>query len=264
MKNYLNNMGVNVIRSVRSYFRMISFFGVILLALAQPRRFFKEFNYRELLVHSYQYGPRLLPKITIFSVVISTVVTLITVRELTQYQSMAYAGTVLSTLVIREAGPLLISFFVIIYASVAIFDELEDIRLHLHNEATADSYEFFYKAILPRFFAIVFCMPILFFYFSLIAFVTVCFWINVGPEISLQTFLSQLNTIRTDHDVIIGLIKTCVFSGVNAFFACFYGMQHEPDPLHHSLPLIKSIYVNLGYLIFTDVFIEAIAIQLNY
>lgn len=261
----LHVIGNSVIRSVRSYFRMLTFLGLLIISLFQCRKYASEFNRYEFVIHSYQYGPRILPKTTLFAVLVSSFLTIFVIRELTLYNSLEYLGSAISMLLVRELGPLLIAFFMIIYASIAIFDELEDVKLHLHDpDSAVDSCGFIYDEILPRFAAILLCMPLLFIYFVLVSFFIVSFWINISDQVSISTFYSQLQATTTNHDFIVGFIKVTLFALVNAFFACFYGMQHEPDPLHKSLPLTKSILVNLGFLIFTGVVIEIVAFSLNY
>jgi len=237
----------------------------MILAFFRVRRCARRFNRKEFLIHCYQYGPRILPKITLFAIIVSSFVVFFTIRELSSFQALGYLDNVLRILIIREAGPLLVAFFVIIYASVAIFDELEEIRMHpdASKNYDYDSFEFVYQEILPRLFAIVICMPLLYCYFAAVSFIVVCFWIRMSEQISLNTFLNQLAVAEVNYDIYIGLLKTFVFAGINAFFACFYGMQHMPDPQHKSLPLIKSILVNLGYLVLMDVVFESIAFRLN-
>lgn len=128
MSGWLASLGERTLRAAERWTRVVATAAVAVAHAARPRMWRPPV--RSVLARQILFtGVEALPFITMVAVVIGLAVVLQTQVQLSRFGQTALIGPILAAVVVREAGPLLVNFVVIMRSGTAIASELSTMKL---------------------------------------------------------------------------------------------------------------------------------------
>ena len=233
---------VDAIRSVGR----AGLFGLTMLRGSAPSRDFLAELVREI----YKIGARSLPIIAVGGAFVGLVLTLQGYRTLTTYGAIDALSTLLGLSLYRELAPVLTALLFIGRAGSSIAAELGLMRATDQIKALElMAIDPVAKAVAPRFWAAVLCVPLLTVFFCSLA--ISASWFQAVQVLGLDngTFWSSLQgSVDFWDDFGVALLKSAVFGGTAALVAAYAGFHAEPTIEGTSVATTRAV-VNASLLV---------------
>jgi phospholipid/cholesterol/gamma-HCH transport system permease protein len=206
--------------------------------------------FAELVKEIYKVGARSLPIIVVGGAFVGLVLTLQGYRTLATFGASDALSTLLGLSLYRELGPVLTALLFIGRAGSSISAELGLMRATDQIKALElMAIDPVAKAVAPRFWAAVFCVPLLTGFFCSLA--ISASWFEAVRILGLDngTFWSSLqNSVDFWDDFGVALLKSAVFGGTAALVAAYSGFHAEPTIEGTSVATTQAV-VNASLLV---------------
>ena len=231
--------------SLRSIGRAGLFTLSVFRSSVPTRDFFAELT-REI----YKVGARSLPIIAVGGAFVGLVLTLQGYRTLTTFGATDALSTLLGLSLYRELGPVLTALLFIGRAGSSIAAELGLMRATDQIKALElMAIDPIAKAVAPRFWAAVICVPLLTGFFCSLAISASYFQAVHVLGLDNGVFWSALsNSVDFRDDFGVALLKSAVFGGICALVAAYEGFHAEPTIEGTSLATTRAV-VNASLLV---------------
>ena len=221
-------------------------FGLTMLRGSVPTRDFLAELVREI----YTGGARSLPIIAVGGAFVGLVLTLQGYRTLSTYGAVDALSTLLGLSLYRELAPVLTALLFIGRAGSSIAAELGLMRATDQIKALElMAIDPVAKAVAPRFWAAVLCVPLLTVFFCSLA--ISASWFQAVQVLGLDngTFWSALQgSVDFWDDFGVALLKSAVFGGTAALVASYVGFHAEPTIEGTSVATTRAV-VNASLLV---------------
>jgi phospholipid/cholesterol/gamma-HCH transport system permease protein len=221
-------------------------FSLSVLRASRPTRDF----WRELTREIYKIGARSLPIIVVGGAFVGLVLTLQGYRTLSRFGATNSLSTLLGLSLYRELGPVLTALLFIGRAGSSIAAELGLMRAT--DQITAlglMGIDPVAKAVAPRFWAAVICVPLLTAFFCSLA--IGASYLEAVHVIGLDAgyFWSALkDSVDFVDDYCVAFLKSAVFGGTAALVAAYVGYHAEPTIEGTSIATTRAV-VNASLLV---------------
>lgn len=206
--------------------------------------------WRELIREIYKIGARTLPIIAVGGAFVGLSITLLGYRSLQTYGAGNQISFLIGLGMYRELGPVLTALLFIGRAGSSISAELGLMRATDQIKALElMAIDPLAKAVAPRFWAAVLCVPLLTGFFCSLA--IAASWFEAVRILGLDngTFWSALqNSVDAWDDFGVALLKSAVFGGTAALVASHSGFHAEPTIEGTSVATTRAV-VNASLLV---------------
>ncbi|QOW19562.1 ABC transporter permease [Lysobacter ciconiae] len=206
--------------------------------------------FRELVREIYKIGARSLPIIVVGGAFVGLSLTLLAYRALDTYGASTQVSMILGLGIYRELGPVLTALLFIGRAGSSIAAELGLMRAT--DQITAlglMGIDPVGKAVAPRFWAAVLCVPLLTGFFCSLAisasYLEAVHVIGVDSGIFWQVLRDSVDLV---DDFGMAMVKSAVFGAVAALVAAYVGFHAEPTIEGTSVATTKAV-VNASLLV---------------
>ncbi|MGO4259530.1 MlaE family lipid ABC transporter permease subunit [Lysobacter sp. TAB13] len=221
-------------------------FSLSVLRASKPTADF----FRELIREIYKIGARSLPIIAVGGAFVGLSVTLLGYRALDTYGAANQVSAMLGLGLYRELGPVLTALLFIGRAGSSIAAELGLMRAT--DQITAlglMAIDPIGKAVAPRFWAAVLCVPLLTGFFCSLA-ITASYFESVHViGIEAGTFWQVLkDSVDFYNDFLMAFVKSAVFGATAALVAAYVGYHAEPTIEGTSVATTRAV-VNASLLV---------------
>ncbi len=193
--------------------------------------------YQGFIYQIYQTGIKNLVIFTIMGLLIGMLAILQIQHQINQIMGLGNLGKVLNTVIIRELSAFVAAIFVILSSGVSITSEIG----YMTALGKADAL----KNAVPKFWALVFCIPFLVVYFDITSLLGGYLLANFITEIPFPLFYESLTQAINASDFIISLLKAVIFALTIATVSIYQGLQaKEPTEVSHlvSYTAIHSLF----------------------
>lgn len=204
--------------------------GEMVILLGQTIYFFREAprNLQSIFVQMAIIGYETLPVATVMSFFVGMVLALQTGIELQKYGGQNIIGAIVGHSMVRELGPVMISFLVAGRAGSAMTAEIGVMTVYEEIDAlrTLDIHPVRYLA-MPRLIACLISVPALVIYSDCIGIFGGAVISNFHPKIfvSYSIYYDSLTDALKLREIGNGLIKSFVFGGIVALVSCYVGFK---------------------------------------
>lgn len=206
--------------------------------------------FRELVREIYKIGARSLPIIVVGGAFVGLSLTLLAYRALDTYGASTQVSMILGLGIYRELGPVLTALLFIGRAGSSIAAELGLMRAT--DQITAlglMGIDPVGKAVAPRFWAAVLCVPLLTGFFCSLAisasYLEAVHVIGIDAGIFWQVLRDSVDLV---DDFGMAMVKSAVFGAVAALVAAYVGFHAEPTIEGTSVATTKAV-VNASLLV---------------
>ena len=223
---YVSFLGRKLILFLQALYGLGAFglitFGVIFTKLTFAHRVIRPLVFRQL----YRAGLGVLPMIIFLALALGLIIIGQTVSLLSRVGANQYLGTVMVTVVVRELGPMLTAFIVLLRTGTATVVELGTARALGEVEALEalgiDPVHYF---VVPRVIGMGLGLLALTIYMNLGALVSGYVWafVNDVPLTPADYFRQLAESLRWLDFVVLGL-KALMFGAAIAVVTCYHGL----------------------------------------
>lgn len=223
---WLDRLGLKSILLGKTTRDLLTFLGEVLVTWAKTFRSGASVRWVSVAHHCQEIGVRAFPIIALISFLIGMVLAYQSINQLRRFGAEIYSIDFLGVAILREIAALLTaiviagrsgSAFTAQIGTMALNQEIDAIRMMGLSP--------FLTLVVPRFIAMIVCLPILVFFSMIIALLGGMVALNVVIEVSPFQFLHHLQRAVSLKTFWVGFSKAPVFGILIALIGCFRGFQ---------------------------------------
>jgi phospholipid/cholesterol/gamma-HCH transport system permease protein len=219
-------LGEKVYGARGGIYRVVAFFGQILLGAVSLARHPRRFPIRALVHQMELVGVTALPIIGLMSFLIGIVIAQQGSVQLEQFGAESLTVNLVGRITLRELGVLMTAIMVAGRSGSAFAAQLGTMKLTEEIDAMRTiGISPIEVLVIPRILAATFMMVLLGFYASIMAIIGGAVVGDLTLGIPFWTFLARIQEVVPEHDLWVGLIKAPVFGLIVALAGCFHGLQ---------------------------------------
>ncbi|HSF12321.1 MAG TPA: ABC transporter permease [Erythrobacter sp.] len=219
-------LGEKVYGARGGIYRVVAFFGQILIGAASLARHPTRFPIKALVHQMELVGVTALPIIGLMSFLIGVVIAQQGSVQLEQFGAESLTVNLVGRITLRELGVLMTAIMVAGRSGSAFAAQLGTMKLTEEIDAMRTiGISPIEVLVIPRILAATFMMVLLGFYASVMAIIGGAVVGDLTLGIPFWTFLSRIQEVVPEHDLWVGLIKAPVFGLIVALAGCFNGLQ---------------------------------------
>ncbi len=219
-------VGQQVYAGRAGIYKVIGFFGQILIGVASLVRHPSRFPIKALVHQMELVGVSALPIIGLMSFLIGIVIAQQGSVQLKQFGAEALTVNLVGRITLRELGVLMTAIMVAGRSGSAFAAQLGTMKLTEEIDAMRTiGISPIEALVIPRILASTFMMVVLGFYASVVAIVGGAVVGDLTLGIPFWTFLERIRDVVPEHDLWVGLIKAPVFGLIVALAGCYHGLQ---------------------------------------
>ncbi|WP_239804542.1 ABC transporter permease [Croceicoccus hydrothermalis] len=227
---------------------VVGFFGAVVSASFTLMRHPRRFPFTAMVRQFEVVGVAALPIVGLMSFLIGIVIAQQGAVQLQQFGAEIYTINLTGRLSLRELGVLMTAIMVAGRSGSAFAAQIGTMRLTEEVDAMRTiGVSPMERLVMPRILAVVFLMPILGFYSSVLAIIGGAFIANFALDIPFWTFLLRVREVVPITDLYISLIKAPVFGLIIGIAGCYQGMQvkgnAEDVGLRTTVAVVQGIFM---------------------
>jgi phospholipid/cholesterol/gamma-HCH transport system permease protein len=235
--------------------QMIGFIGALLVALGTIIRHPSRFRIKAFVRQLELTAVTALPIVGLMSFLIGIVIAQQGAAQLRQFGAEIYTINLTGRISLRELGILMTSIMIAGRSGSAFAAQIGTMKLTEEIDAMRTIGVSPMEAlVVPRVLALVFMMPLLGFYSSVLAIIGGAFVADLTLGIPFLTFLERIREVVPLYDVWVGTIKAPVFGLIVALTGCYQGMQVSGDSEQVGLRTTRSVVQAIFMVIVLDAF----------
>ncbi|MGD0586982.1 MAG: ABC transporter permease [Oryzomonas sp.] len=237
--------------------------GEVLLLLKRTVFSFREahHNMPSILAQMVIIGYETLPVASVMAFFVGMVLALQTGVELSKYGTQDIVGSIVGFSMVREMGPVMVSFLVAGRAGSAMAAEIGVMKVYEEIDAltTLEIDPVRYLA-MPRLIAALICVPVLTVYSDCVGMLGGAIISHLHPRlfISYATYTDSLRTALKFREISAGLIKSFVFGAIIAVICCYVGFNTTGGARGIGVATTRSVVLSFMLILVADYFLTRI------
>jgi phospholipid/cholesterol/gamma-HCH transport system permease protein len=241
-------------RRVLYFFRIV---GEVLTLLWRTLLYFREAprNKSSIVAQMIIIGYETLPVASVMAFFVGMVLALQTGVELAKYGTQSIIGGIVGLSMVREMGPVMISFLVAGRAGSAMAAEIGVMKVYEEIDAlrTLEIDPVRYLA-MPRLIAALICVPVLTLYADCVGMIGGAIISHLHPRIfvSYSTYMDALELALKFEEIFVGLVKAFVFGGIIAVICCYVGFNTSGGARGIGTSTTRSVVLSFMLILVAD------------
>jgi phospholipid/cholesterol/gamma-HCH transport system permease protein len=258
----LANLGRIVVEAGKKGHELLAFFGLtvilIVRALAMPWRI----HVKATVKHIETTGLNSLPIVGLLNFLIGVVVAFMGAVQLKKFGAEIFTVNLVGIAILRELGVLITAILIAGRSGSAFTAQIGTMKVNQEIDAMQTiGLNPVEVLVLPRVLAMMIVMPLLTFYADIMGLAGGAVMSMTALDISLESFVRQLQSAIDLKTFLIGILKAPVFAYIIALVGCFEGMQvsgsAESVGTRTTMSVVEAIFLVI-------VFDAMVAITLSY
>ena len=247
-------------RKVLYSFRIV---GEVLILLWRTLVSFREVpnNLPSIVTQMTIIGYETLPVASVMAFFVGMVLALQTGVELSKYGTQDIIGGIVGLSMVREMGPVMVSFLVAGRAGSAMAAEIGVMKVYEEIDAlkTLDIDPVRYL-IMPRLIAALISVPVLTLYADCVGMLGGAIISHLHPRIfiSYGTYTDALRMALKFREIIAGLTKSFVFGGIIAVICCYVGFNTSGGARGIGISTTRSVVLSFMLILVADYFLTRV------
>lgn len=224
----LARIGGRFLLNVAIGLKMLEFFGEAVLAFGRLLRGNSAMRGIDFWEAFTDCGPRALPIVCLISVLVGLIMAFIGAVQLVKFGAQVYVANLVGIAMVREMGALMAAIIMAGRTGASYAANLG--TMQLNDEVSAlrtvgiDPMDFL---VLPRLLALALALPLLTIFSNLAGMLGGAALAAIHLNIDWPLYISQTRHAITVPDLILGLVKACLFGSIVAVTGCWCGMAAE-------------------------------------
>ena len=233
--------------------RMLGFFGESVLAFGRLLRGVSAMRGADFWEAFTDCGPRALPIVCLISVLVGLIMAFIGAVQLTKFGAQVYVANLVGIAMVREMGALMAAIIMAGRTGASFAAHLG--TMQLNDEISAlrtvgiDPMDFL---VLPRLLALALALPLLTIFANLAGMLGGAALAAIHLNIDWPLYISQTRHALTVTDLVLGLVKACLFGSIVAVTGCWCGMAAERHAAGVGQAATNAVVLTIVLVIFAD------------
>jgi len=233
--------------------RMLGFFGESVLAFGRLLRGVSAMRGADFWEAFTDCGPRALPIVCLISVLVGLIMAFIGAVQLTKFGAQVYVANLVGIAMVREMGALMAAIIMAGRTGASYAANLG--TMQLNDEISAlrtvgiDPMDFL---VLPRLLALALALPLLTIFANLAGMLGGAALAAIHLNIDWPLYISQTRHALTVTDLVLGLVKACLFGSIVAVTGCWCGMAAERHAAGVGQAATNAVVLTIVLVIFAD------------
>ena len=252
----LARLGARLLVNLALGMKMLGFFGEAVMAfgrLLRGRSAMRGVDFWEAFTDC---GPRALPIVCLISVLVGLIMAFIGAVQLTKFGAQVYVANLVGIAMVREMGALMAAIIMAGRTGASYAANLG--TMQLNDEVSAlrtvgiDPMDFL---VLPRLLALALALPLLTIFSNLAGMLGGAALASIDLGIDWPLYVSQTKQALTMTDLLLGLVKACLFGSIVAVTGCWCGMAAERHAAGVGQAATNAVVLTIVLVIATDAII---------
>jgi phospholipid/cholesterol/gamma-HCH transport system permease protein len=249
----LARIGGRFLLNVALGMRMLGFFGESVLAFGRLLRGGSAMRGVDFWEAFTDCGPRALPIVCLISVLVGLIMAFIGAVQLTKFGAQVYVANLVGIAMVREMGALMAAIIMAGRTGASYAANLG--TMQLNDEVSAlrtvgiDPMDFL---VLPRLLALALALPLLTIFANVAGMLGGAALAAIHLNIDWPLYISQTRHAVTVTDLILGLVKACLFGSIVAVTGCWCGMAAERHAAGVGQAATNAVVLTIVLVIFAD------------
>ena len=249
----LARIGGRFLVNVALGIRMLGFFGESVLAFGRLLRGVSAMRGADFWEAFTDCGPRALPIVCLISVLVGLIMAFIGAVQLTKFGAQVYVANLVGIAMVREMGALMAAIIMAGRTGASYAANLG--TMQLNDEISAlrtvgiDPMDFL---VLPRLLALALALPLLTIFANLAGMLGGAALAAIHLNIDWPLYISQTRHALTVTDLVLGLVKACLFGSIVAVTGCWCGMAAERHAAGVGQAATNAVVLTIVLVIFAD------------
>jgi phospholipid/cholesterol/gamma-HCH transport system permease protein len=224
----LARIGGNMIDNIETARVMVGFFGEAVLALVRLAGRNSAMRGVDFMEAFTECGPRAVPIVCLIAVLVGLIMAFIGAVQLVKFGAQVYVANLVGIAMVREMGALMTAIIMAGRTGAAYAANLG--TMQMNDEVSAlrtvgiDPMDFL---VLPRLLALAVALPLLTVFSNLAGMIGGAALAQIHLGIDWALYVSQTRHAITVTDLLLGLVKACLFGSIVAITGCWCGMAAE-------------------------------------
>jgi len=205
---------------------LLSFFGLTLIVFVRVLMNPSRLRFTALVYRMQSTGLNALPIVGLLSFLIGVVVAFQGADQLRQFGAEIFTVNLLGVSILRELGVLITAILIAGRSGSAFTAQIGTMKVNQEVDAMEtiglDPIEIL---VIPRVLALMITLPLLVFYADIMAMLGGMLMATTALDISVSTFLKQLQSSITFTTFMVGMVKAPVFAFLISLVGCFEGFN---------------------------------------
>lgn len=249
----LARIGGRFLRNLAIGIRMLEFFGEAIMAFGRLLRGSSAMRGVDFMEAFTDCGPRALPIVCLISVLVGLIMAFIGAVQLTKFGAQVYVANLVGIAMVREMGALMAAIIMAGRTGASYAANLG--TMQLNDEVSAlrtvgiDPMDFL---VLPRLLALALALPLLTIFSNLAGMLGGAALAAIHLNIDWPLYINQTRHAVTVPDLLLGLVKACLFGTIVAVTGCWCGMAAERHAAGVGQAATNAVVLTIVLVIVTD------------
>ena len=215
-------IGNSFIRHIHYLLNLIAFCAYLIRISFTLKNGERDRFYQRLVQQIYESGIKNIFIFTIIGLLLGMLAILQIHHQIAKAMGLGNLGATLNTVIIKELSAFIPAIFVILSSGVSVTSDIG----HMNSIGRLDiSDEGIRLNILPRFWAIMICIPSLLIYFDITSLLGGYLLANLIAEIPFPSFYDSLTQAINISDFALSIIKAIIFALIIATISIYQGLK---------------------------------------
>ena len=249
----LARIGTKLLVNLAIANEMLSFFGEAVLALVRLIGGASAMRKADFLEAFTECGPRAVPIVCLIALLVGLIMAFIGAVQLVKFGAQVYVANLVGIAMVREMGALMAAIIMAGRTGASYAANLGTMKLN--DEVSAlrtvgiDPMDFL---VLPRLLALALALPLLTIFANLAGMLGGGALASADLGIDWPLYVSQTRHALSVTDLILGLIKACLFGSIVAITGCWCGMAAERHAAGVGRAATSSVVLSIVLVIAAD------------
>jgi phospholipid/cholesterol/gamma-HCH transport system permease protein len=249
----LARLGTKLLINLALANEMLAFFGNAVLALVRLIGGAAAMRRVDFLEAFTECGPRAVPIVCLISVLVGLIMAFIGAVQLVKFGAQVYVANLVGIAMVREMGALMAAIIMAGRTGAAYAANLGAMKLN--DEVSAlrtvgvDPMDFL---VLPRLLALALALPLLTIFANLAGMLGGGALASIHLGIDWPLYISQTRHALSVTDLLLGLVKACLFGSIVAITGCWCGMAAERDAAGVGRAATSAVVLSIVLVIAAD------------
>ena len=249
----LARIGTKLLLNLALANEMLAFFGNAVLALIRLIGGAAAMRRVDFLEAFTECGPRAVPIVCLISVLVGLIMAFIGAVQLVKFGAQVYVANLVGIAMVREMGALMAAIIMAGRTGAAYAANLSAMKLNDEISALRtvgiDPMDFL---VLPRLLALALALPLLTIFANLAGMLGGGALASAHLGIDWPLYISQTRHALSVTDLILGLVKACLFGSIVAITGCWCGMAADRDAAGVGRAATLSVVLSIVLVIAAD------------
>lgn len=214
----------------KRFHRMVEFLGALCREVVCDLRNWRRFRWRDMLYYLALCGQKSVSIVLLICFLMGMVLALQAALQMRKFGTELFVADLVGFSILKELGPLMVAMIATGRAGSAFAAEIGTMKVNEEIAAlTTMGVSPVRFLVVPKLFAMLIALPLLTVFGDAAGLLGGLFIGSSWLDLPVQAYWSRTMDVLSPMNLVLGLVKSCVFAVLVTFAGCWRGFESEPD-----------------------------------